>query len=250
MSETSHTILVVDDEADLREYVGSLLTDAGYRVREAGGGNAALEILKKETIDLVVSDVVMPEGDGLALLDRIREFDRESPPVILMSGFARISVAEAYERGAEALFPKPFKPDALLEAVHRALMPKTERWRVKGERLAPSSTKLALNVSVSDLLTAAYSATILNIGRGGMFLAWGLDMPKIGEEVKFEISFLNEPDKKFEGMGIVRWIRNERDSDNRLPGFGIEFTRLADDQAINILEVLNYLKTREFIPRS
>jgi CheY-like chemotaxis protein/Tfp pilus assembly protein PilZ len=243
-------ILVVDDEDDLRHHLLDFFTERGYETTGAESGHQAWALLNTKEFDLVLSDITMPNGDGVWLLDQIRNKNADFPPVVLMSGYAKISVAEAYEKGADAFFPKPFNAKSLLKTVEEAFETKVERWRKKGmERLEVPERELTLRVATTGLLTAAYSATILNIGRGGMFLAWGLDFPSIGEQIHFSISFLGEPLYQFEGIGVVRWVRTEKDSDSRLPGFGIEFTKFSDGQAIHILDVINYLKTKEFIPR-
>lgn len=251
-SPAEKTILIVDDESEICEYLLTIFEAEGYKTRVANSGNQAWKLVENEPIDVVITDVMMGDGDGIELLDRIRSRSLDKPTVILMSGFAKISVAEAYERGAEAFFPKPFKPGAMVETVKQSLLNRIDRWSARrtNERIPAPERLLSLNVSVPDLLSAAYNASIVNFGRGGMFLAWGEKLPRIGEMISFEISFMGEPTKKFSGNGVVRWVRDERDKENRLPGFGIEFTQLGANNAVDIIEVLNYLKTKEFIPRS
>jgi two-component system OmpR family response regulator len=70
------TVLVADDESHIRDVVQYALEREGYRVLCAGDGRAALELLKREAVDLVVLDILMPELDGLSVCRRIREQGR------------------------------------------------------------------------------------------------------------------------------------------------------------------------------
>lgn len=243
-------ILVVDDEEDIREYLEDLLQAENYDVVTTISGANAWELLQTSCFQLVISDIIMHQGNGLELLDRVRVLHPSQPAVVLISGYSRITVAEAYERGAAAYFPKPFKVDAFLQTVKRYLAPQHERWNRGSTRLEiDESTPMSLQVAMPNLLSAAFSASVLNIGQGGMFLAWGAELPSIGDVIDFEISFLKSKHSKFSGRGIVRWIRTERDDGNRLPGIGVEFVELSNDQISDIFEVLNFVQTREFIPR-
>lgn len=103
-------ILVVDDEPDLREITAFEFEHKGAKVFTADGGYEAMELLKKESYDLVVSDVRMPEGTGEELLDSMAESKiLTKTPIILVTGFADITREEALERGALELFFKPVK---------------------------------------------------------------------------------------------------------------------------------------------
>jgi CheY-like chemotaxis protein len=103
-------ILVVDDEPDLREITAFEFEHKGAQVVTAEGGYEALEIVKTGGIDLIVSDVRMPEGSGEELLDSLNgENLLGSSPIILVTGFADISREEALRKGALELFYKPVK---------------------------------------------------------------------------------------------------------------------------------------------
>ena len=115
-------ILVVDDEPDLREITAFEFEHKGAKVFTADGGYEAMELLKKESYDLVVSDVRMPEGTGEELLDSMAESKiLTKTPIILVTGFADITRDEALERGALELFFKPVKWANLLEFIDSKL---------------------------------------------------------------------------------------------------------------------------------
>jgi CheY-like chemotaxis protein len=109
-------VLVVDDEADMRDYLRSLLVP-NYRVTTAATGADALDRLRDDPPDHVISDVAMPEMDGIDLCRRIRADDRLRPlPVLLLTGRQEAETRlSGIEAGADAYVPKPFDP-AELEA--------------------------------------------------------------------------------------------------------------------------------------
>lgn len=109
------TILVVDDEAPIREALRIVLADEGYDVRVATDGVAALALLGDEPANLVLSDMMMPRMDGMALLDALRERG-DRTPVVLMSAAPRPS-----DLDGTAWLPKPFDLDSVLEVVAEVL---------------------------------------------------------------------------------------------------------------------------------
>jgi putative nucleotidyltransferase with HDIG domain len=114
-------ILVVDDEEAIREVVSTLLESQGYDCSTASNGLLAREYLKNNSVDLVLSDMVMPEMDGLTLLEWERKHDPDVP-VIMVTAMHDLSTAlEAIRRGAYDYILKPFEKDQLYLGVRRAL---------------------------------------------------------------------------------------------------------------------------------
>jgi DNA-binding NtrC family response regulator len=123
-------ILVVDDDADMREWVKEDLESEGFKVETAPGGRSGVERVKQGGIDLVVSDVKMPDLDGLDLLREIREV-APSPFVIIVTGFGSIDTAiRAVKLGAYDYITKPFKIDQLLLSIDKALAERSLRSEV------------------------------------------------------------------------------------------------------------------------
>jgi CheY-like chemotaxis protein len=115
------TILVVDDEAGIQKLMRKVLSAAGYDVMAAMDGREALELLKGSKVDLVVTDLVMPEMEGLEMIQSIRK-ERPEVKIIAMSGmFGGQFLRSARLLGAHATLVKPFQPRDLLEAVRRVL---------------------------------------------------------------------------------------------------------------------------------
>ena len=113
-------ILVVDDEPELRDALVFDFKRKKFQVLEASNGRDAFEIVKKNRIDVVLTDVRMPGGDGIELLDNIKSFNQEIPVVMFITAYADISTEEALKKGAFAVFSKPFDRKALLEAIMKA----------------------------------------------------------------------------------------------------------------------------------
>jgi len=114
-------LLVVDDDATMRQMLRELFQDAGYRVWDAPSAEAALEVSREHEIDLVLSDVNMPGQSGIELVGELRRV-RPETPVVLMTAFASVASAVAAMRaGAFDYITKPFENDVALLAVERAL---------------------------------------------------------------------------------------------------------------------------------
>ena len=123
MRPTGADILVVDDEADIRELVSGLLEDEGHAVRMASNSDEALASIRARRPSLALLDIWMQGGglDGLELLDVIKGLDPDLP-VVLISGHGNIETAvSALQRGAYDFIEKPFKSDRLVVVVQRAL---------------------------------------------------------------------------------------------------------------------------------
>ena len=114
------SVLVVDDDADVRTLVCELLARAGYTVSQAADGREALRLLYDERPDLIVLDVSMPELDGWATLERIRELS--SVPVVMLSALgAELEKVRALRGGADDYVTKPFGRQELLARVESVL---------------------------------------------------------------------------------------------------------------------------------
>ncbi len=114
-------ILIVDDEEPIREVVSTMLEAQGFRCSTVSNGRVAQEQIPKFTPDLILSDMIMPEMDGIKLLEWMREYDPDVP-VIIVTAIHDISTAlEAIRRGAYDYILKPFEKDQLYLGVRRAL---------------------------------------------------------------------------------------------------------------------------------
>ena len=115
------TILVVDDEQDIRDASERILVRTGFQVLKATNGQEALNILDMDGIDIVLLDLKMPGMDGLEVLKQIRKRG-ETIQVIVITGYATVETAiEAMKQGAYDFIPKPFKLTQLRDLIVKAL---------------------------------------------------------------------------------------------------------------------------------
>jgi two-component system response regulator PilR (NtrC family) len=170
-------ILIVDDERSMRELLQVVFRRAGYSVSVAENGNDALEKIKRDVIDVVVSDVKMPDSNGIDLLKQIRALSSDTV-FVLMTAFATIETArQAFKLGADDFIQKPFDVEELKIIVNNA----TERKQLRQEN-ALLRRELRERNSVKNLIgrsprmqavydmiqiVAANSSTILITGESG-----------------------------------------------------------------------------------
>src|SRR5246127_368665 len=116
-----HKILIVDDEAGIRDSLGGILADEGYAASSVGSGEACLDLVRKTAFDVVLLDIWLPGIDGMETLSRIREFD--SPPeVVMISGHGNIETAvRATKLGAYDFLEKPLSIEKTLIVVKNAI---------------------------------------------------------------------------------------------------------------------------------
>lgn len=121
----SKTIMIVDDSASLRQVVSIALKGAGYQTIEACDGRDALSKLNGERIHLIISDVNMPNMDGISFLKEVKKLPgyKFTPVIMLTTESQEAKKAEGQAAGAKAWVVKPFQPQQMLAAVGKLIMP-------------------------------------------------------------------------------------------------------------------------------
>ncbi|MAL98955.1 MAG: sigma-54-dependent Fis family transcriptional regulator [Alteromonadaceae bacterium] len=155
-------ILIVEDDADLRDALVTTLEVAGHKVLEAGSGEDALVSLGRETVDLVVSDVNMPGISGHQLMAQVHA-QHPGVPVMLMTAYGQIDHAvAAIQGGAVDYLVKPFEPRLLLEAIDKSVSGGGRRVDepVAEDQLSQRLFQLAKKVAASD-------STVMICGESG-----------------------------------------------------------------------------------
>jgi DNA-binding NtrC family response regulator len=176
-AEGRATILIVEDDAAMREMLREALEDDGYTVETAAGGRPGVERVKRGGIDLVVSDVKMPDLDGLDMLREIKAVT-PSPHVITITAFGSIDTAiRAVKLGAFDYITKPFEIDQLILSVEKALAERALRSEVvrlraevqRSYRFDNIIGKSAVMQEVFGLIRrlSASAATVLVTGESG-----------------------------------------------------------------------------------
>lgn len=174
-------ILIVDDEADIRELISGILSDEGYETRVAGDANAALAEIANRRPSLLILDIWL-EGsrmDGLEVLDQVKR-DHPTLPVVMISGHGNIETAvSAIKRGAYDFIEKPFKADRLLVIVDRAI--EAARLKRENEELRVKAGPETELLGVSAAMTSLRNAVAKVAPTGSRVLVLG--PPGSGKEV-------------------------------------------------------------------
>lgn len=136
MPENQPQLLLVDDDNDLRNLLERVLLRNAYRVHAAADGRQAIKLLGRERFDLVITDIIMPDVEGIELILKIRK-DHPNLPVIAMSAGGRLH-AEGYLKmarslGANQILEKPFSIESLLDGIRKLVPP------APGETSAPAA---------------------------------------------------------------------------------------------------------------
>ncbi len=159
----SYSVLIVEDDDDLREALKETLTMAGYIPETAISGEDALNVLQEKSIDMVISDVQMAKMDGVRLLKRIKAA-QTNLPVILMTAFGTIKQAvDVMQTGAVDYLVKPFQPEVLISKVSQFLptvLTETDTGFVAEDSKTKEVMEIAKRVANSD-------ATLLITGESG-----------------------------------------------------------------------------------
>lgn len=116
-----HMILVVDDEEKIRQSLGGLLEEHGYRVAIAGDGPECLKILSSEPVDLVILDIVMPEMSGVEVLQKIRERFHDVDVIVISAYADKDKALAAFRLNAYDLIEKPYETPVILHAIANCL---------------------------------------------------------------------------------------------------------------------------------
>jgi len=114
-------ILIADDDRNVLFLIRHLLNENGYETAEALNGLAALEMFQTQFFSLIITDVRMPEMDGMCFLSEVKKLEPTTPVIVLTAYDSTETACEAMKNGAFVYLTKPFKTDALLNAVRRAL---------------------------------------------------------------------------------------------------------------------------------
>jgi DNA-binding NtrC family response regulator len=124
VGEATARILIVDDDPYFLRVLSRILTGENFQVKTAEGAVEAAQILQENSFDLVISDLRLPDGDGLSILQQIRKSGSEIPVVILTAYGEVDSYLEAMNAGATEYLNKPVKSEELLVVVRSCLRPR------------------------------------------------------------------------------------------------------------------------------
>jgi len=174
MNSNVNKILVVDDERGLREGCRRILDTEGYSVDLAEDGKQGLNLLQKDSYDLMLVDLMMPVMGGLELMDEVKKLNLDIVMVVI-TGFATIETAvDAMKRGAYDYIPKPFSPDQLLAVVNRGL--ERKKLRRQAQQLMEERDRRLLEVanekSKIHTIVNSIADAIVVINRDHQLVLW------------------------------------------------------------------------------
>ncbi len=125
--QVSMTVLVIDDDAHIRSSIGKFLIARGHTVIEAANGEKAVEVVKSQAVDIVITDVKMPGMDGFEVLRRVRSIAPEIEAIVITGVKESENAFRALREGAFDFFSKPFKVEDLNVAIQRTVRYQTLR---------------------------------------------------------------------------------------------------------------------------
>ncbi len=241
-------ILIVDDEVHIRKSLGLFLTKKGFEVGEAGDAFAALERMQEESYFLVMTDISMPQMDGITLLHKIKELHRESD-VILITGNVELEYAiKALREGAFDYFKKPFYFDEVLLTIERLKEKRTllrkamelerlkEKQRVEYRAMLDTTLGLAQAVEEKDPYTKGH---IERVARYAVMLAQKLGYSKQKIEILRFAGLLHD-------IGKIAIPEEILTKSGKLTESEFAIIKNHPDMACRILEPISFL--REIIP--
>ncbi|WP_340023374.1 response regulator transcription factor [Paenibacillus sp. FSL K6-1096] len=211
-------ILVADDDVHIRTLLRHVLMREGYLVAEAGDGREATALMKEQTVDLAVVDVMMPHMDGLELCAHIRE--TYDIPIILLTARQQLSDKEqGYLRGTDDYVTKPFEPEELLFRIkalfRRYSIASDDRIRLnsividrKNYEISDGTDVLLLPVKEFELLAqlAQYPGRLFS--RGELIeLVWGSDYEGDERTVDVHIKRLRQRFSGYQEDFVIRTVR-------------------------------------------
>lgn len=222
-AEDAFTVLVVDDNQDMCEFIGTSLADR-YRVLTASDGEEALGVLRRETVSLVVSDVMMPVMDGLELCRRIKnDLQLSHIPVILLTAkTAGDSAMEGYEAGADDYMVKPFNIDMLKLRINKFIELAKMSHRQFRQDVDVAPDKITSTPLDEQFLKRAIEAVERHISDSGF------SVETLGQELSMNRVALWKKLQAITGKGPADFIRSIRVKRG---------LRLLDDGEKNISEI-------------
>jgi CheY-like chemotaxis protein len=237
MNLSEASILVVDDEPVLRVLFAKWLDAVGCgRVFTAADGKAALELLERESIDLLLTDVRMPVMDGITLVRRLAEMGKTLPSIVFVSGFGDVDRREMYGLGVEAFITKPFERKELLAVLEKAIAERSTLWQTE----MAQAPRQSLRIEATGMDETA-SAHRIGLGRGGFSVC--SPEPISPGRVAFRLQ-LADTGIEIVGQGYVRWSSR---IDCKM---GIELAFLEPECRESVTDAIALAAPRSFIPGS
>lgn len=235
-------ILVVEDQEDFRETMVDELSHLGFDTLEAKDGQEGFEIASSTSIDLILSDIRMPNKDGEWFLAELQKTKTTFPTFLFMTGFSNLSLQDVYAMGASGILGKPLSPENLDTVLTKLCRPLQSRWSERPTQLPIQHISKNFPCSLDD-----NQQMEINFGRGGVFLSIQKCDLNIGDVISFHLQFTGGPLQSLEGIGHVVWkVCGLESAPNE---YGIYFDYISPSTLPAWLNYLNTKKINEVIPK-
>lgn len=235
------SVLIVDDEPDMLNLLEESLIFFGATTYRSANGEEALKQYQIYKIDLIISDIRMPELTGAELLEELRKVNKTTPPIVLITGYADLSPEQAFQMGSDAFLMKPFSIEKLFEVVSEALTPPGEKWKQNNFTSEPAFTIQRIQHDFDDLINSSQ----VRFGRGGFFLKLENSFPRVNDLAEFCFEF--SPNRRFLGVASCMWVR-ESSTSGTVSGAGFEFKYIPEASREIFNEIYQRVKHESYIP--
>lgn len=201
------SILIADDDLILSQNFAFYFSDR-FNVLTASDGREALSVLMENKIDLLITDIEMPDIDGIELIYQIRLIDQQLP-IIVMTGFGTKDIAiKALKMGVIDFVEKPFKPEVILKVIQQVFDRRRE-------------FRITLNTQLKVDDNKVFEMITTNISREGIFVETSHPI-QLDETIEFKLKLV-EHYPEIHGRGVVKWLR---ENNQHSTGMGIKFLEL------------------------
>ena len=236
------SILVVDDEPLLRDAISRQLKKEGYNVLIAENGHQAYDQLSQKQVQLVVSDIRMPNGDGIELLSKIKK-NHHSINVILMTGYTDTPPEKAYHLGADGILRKPFNFDDFIEKIKQSLSGPSKHWAKA--KIEEESANIVFNFpqNFKEVLNAKH----IMFGRGGFAIHIKDIFIAMEKDISFYFNFGQDKPEVLSGRGTLKW-NHSQSSQPKKQFIGIEIQALSEDCFDTIVDHIDAEVPISYIP--
>jgi len=236
------TILIVDDEEPIREILADIFEDEDYTVINAENGKLGLEMALQNEPDLIISDVQMPEMNGVDFLKGLPGVVSKMPQFVFLSGFCDITPDAAQNLGAQGIISKPFDITGIVDVVGDFLLPPSEKWEFTGDY--PSVHRTAPMSGCIDASRADRGEVVF--GKNGFFMPYIAEELIVGSFVSFDIE-IKDGGLDLKGVGQVAWLRAE-DQDGSPAGIGVKICGIKGGGAEAYFELIKQAGILSVIP--
>lgn len=230
-------VLIAEDEPDLRDLLAAKFRVFGFDVVTAENGTVAWDVLLKDSkVQIVITDIRMPNGTGYELLKKCKERDPVFPRVFLISAFSDFSQAHLFNMGSEGFISKPFDTKVLLSIVRKSLLSVSDRWR--GQNVEIPEIKVEMNAPSFE---ESIQQNQFRLGRGGFCMKSDIkNLPEEGEGICYSV---DTAPLSFHGTGVVRWKSSKQD-----PCIGIEIISLEGEHREDVVQWILENKPQAYVP--